>query len=62
MSHPLSNEKCPFVNNPFDNCYCANLTSKTIESALYFCNKNYKQCEFYIKTANNKQVANKGNN
>ncbi len=56
------NEKCPFVNKPFDNCYCANLTSNTIESALYFCGKHYKQCEFYIKNANKERILNRNNN
>ncbi len=47
----LTYRRCPFVKKPFDDCFCANLTSKTVESALYFCNKHYKKCEFFAKNA-----------
>ena len=49
MPHVLKSEKCPFIHKPLDDCYCNNLTSKNIDSALYFCNKYFKQCEFYIR-------------
>ncbi len=58
MSCLLSNEKCPFIHKPFGDCYCANLTSRNIESAIYFCSKYFKQCEIYIKNAQKKDRGN----
>ncbi len=46
--HLSSNEKCPYIRKPFTDCYCANLTSRNIESAIYYCNKYFNQCDIYI--------------
>lgn len=47
-----SNKKsniCPFVKQPFSYCYCFSLTSKDIDSAIYYCSNNYKVCDIYKK-------------
>lgn len=42
-------EICPFVQDPFDNCYCFNLTSRHVSSAIYYCGNHYADCEIYKK-------------
>ncbi len=42
-----NNEYCPFISNPCDECYCFRLTSSNINSLLYYCGKNFKQCDIY---------------
>lgn len=49
MSVITKNEICPFVQNPFDDCYCYNLTSRYIKSAIYYCGNHYKTCGIYKK-------------
>lgn len=43
------NEVCPFVHEPFDKCYCFNLTSRYIKSAIYYCGNHYTSCEIFRK-------------
>ena len=38
---------CPFLEKPFDDCYCVKLSSQDIERAIYFCTKYFKACEVY---------------
>jgi hypothetical protein len=40
---------CPFVRQPFSYCYCFSLTSKDIDSAIYYCSNNYTVCDIYKK-------------
>ncbi len=42
---------CPFVSNPSLDCYCFNLTSVTINQALYYCRDNFKRCEVYMNNS-----------
>ena len=47
-----SNKKsniCPYVKQPFSYCYCFSLTSKDIDSAIYYCSNNYTVCDIYKK-------------
>ncbi|RJQ54042.1 MAG: hypothetical protein C4526_05460 [Nitrospiraceae bacterium] len=47
MSVLMKNEICPFVQEPFNDCYCYNLTSRYISSAIYYCANHYTMCEVY---------------
>lgn len=38
---------CPFVQDPHDECYCAKLDSQNIENTIYYCGKNFLDCEIY---------------
>lgn len=38
---------CPFIIQHRTECYCTELNSQTIESALYYCGSNFTQCKFY---------------
>ena len=40
---------CPFLNEPFDDCYCVKMSSQDIERAIYLCSKNFKTCDIYKK-------------
>jgi hypothetical protein len=40
-------QKCPFINNPFQSCYCYNMDSLRTEAALYYCGGNYEECRIY---------------
>jgi len=44
-----NNHMCPFVKNPLRECYCFNLTSKTINSAIEYCGYNYQRCAIFKK-------------
>ena len=47
MNHSVNNKACPFVKNPFPACYCFNMTSKTIDTAIIYCGSRFKECEIY---------------
>ncbi len=47
-----NNNFCPYVNNPFSNCYCFNLNSRNISAAIRYCGRAYETCEIYIKEFN----------
>lgn len=43
------NETCPFLNNPFEYCFCARLGSQDIPKALKYCGGDFRKCEIYKK-------------
>jgi hypothetical protein len=38
---------CPFINEPFDDCYCTKMSSQDIERAVCLCGSNFETCEIY---------------
>lgn len=44
---------CPFLLDPFENCYCAKMDSQDIERAVNLCNYNFETCEIYQKNNGN---------
>ena len=40
-------KNCPFLQNPFDECYCYDMRSQDIEYAIYYCGKHFDECETY---------------
>lgn len=38
---------CRFVRDPFPECYCMNLTGRTIGKMLLFCSADYRSCSIY---------------
>jgi hypothetical protein len=40
---------CPYLKQPSDDCYCVKMSSQDIERAIYFCTKNFKACEIFIR-------------
>lgn len=44
----FSHKRCPFLKRPPSNdCYCVKLNSLSIEAVIYYCGKNYLECEIY---------------
>jgi hypothetical protein len=48
---------CPFLLEPFDNCYCVRMDSQDIERAINLCSNSFALCEIY----RNKNGKSKGN-
>jgi len=38
---------CPFVANPFDECFIARINSQNIDQAIYYCGNDFEECEIY---------------
>jgi hypothetical protein len=38
---------CPFVADPFDECFIAGINSQNIDEAIHYCGNNYKECKIY---------------
>lgn len=52
---------CPFLLEPFDNCYCVRMDSQDIERAVNLCSNNFEHCGIYMKKNGNGNGKNKGN-
>jgi len=44
-----SEERCPFLNTPFEDCYVRDLDSLEVESAIRYCGGEFKQCDIYVR-------------
>ena len=40
---------CPFVANPFDECFVAGINSQNIDQAIHYCGNDFEECEIYRK-------------
>ena len=40
---------CPFVNKPFDECFCSDTGSASAEAAIRVCGGNFEACEIYMR-------------
>ena len=40
---------CPFIQKPFDECYCTSTSSLYAEATIYFCGGHFRACEIYVK-------------
>ncbi len=40
---------CPYIQKPFEHCYCTSTSSLYAEATIYYCGGNYKDCEIYVK-------------
>jgi len=38
---------CPFVENPFDECYVQDMGSQNTAKAIYYCALHHKECDKY---------------
>jgi hypothetical protein len=52
---------CPFLLEPFDNCYCVKMDSQDIERAVNLCSNNFNICDIYRKKNGNGSGKYKGN-
>jgi hypothetical protein len=50
MTISFSQKKlCPFLLEPFENCYCVKMDSQDIERAVNLCSYNFEICDIYSK-------------
>jgi hypothetical protein len=54
LNRPLKRILCPFINKPFEGCYCTSTSSLTTEATINYCGGNFKQCDIYGKIAGSK--------
>jgi hypothetical protein len=40
---------CPFVDSPLRECFVVGIDSVSAEKAIYYCGRNFKECEIYRK-------------
>jgi hypothetical protein len=38
---------CPFIGDPFADCFIASINSQNIDQAIYYCGKHFEECEIY---------------
>jgi hypothetical protein len=48
--------KCPFVENPSEECYVARMDSGAVEKALRFCRGIFEKCEIYVRRTSHKEA------
>ena len=53
LKMPINKKLCPFLNEPFDECYCSRMSSQDIERAVYLCSNNFEFCEIYNRVNGN---------
>ena len=45
---------CPFVESPFEECFCFDFQKNScIKLAVFYCSKNFCQCDIYQKHIGN---------
>jgi hypothetical protein len=54
LSRPVKRVFCPFVNKPFEGCYCTSTSSLYTEATINYCGGNFKQCDIYGKIVGSK--------
>ncbi len=41
--------KCPYLRDPFEDCYCSQMNSQMAEKVIKFCGGNFEECDIYNK-------------
>ena len=54
LNQPVKKTLCPFINKPFEGCYCISTSSLYTEATINYCGGNFKQCDIYGKIAGSK--------
>jgi hypothetical protein len=54
MMSDTQNRLCPFIQKPFDDCYCTSTSSLYAEATIYYCGGHYRACEIYAKNVKEK--------
>jgi len=49
MNKKCDKTKCPYLGNPFPDCYCAHMNSQMTEKIVRFCGDKFEECEIYKK-------------
>lgn len=56
MLKSTSKPKCPFVENPSEECYVARMDSGAVEKTIRFCRGIYEKCDIYLRRINQKEA------
>jgi len=40
-------EKCPYLKEPFEECYCRHMSSQAAAKAIRFCGGDFAECDVY---------------
>ena len=59
-THAVEREFCPFINKPFENCYCFNMNSLKTESAIRYCGGKFRECAIYMANMPLRQMTPEG--
>ena len=51
---------CPYLKEPFDDCYCVKMSSQDIERAVYLCSMNFEVCDIYKSCRDNSASGKRG--
>jgi hypothetical protein len=38
---------CPYVVNPFEECFVTHMNSQNIDQAIHYCGDDFEECEIY---------------
>lgn len=49
---------CPFLANPFENCYCLSTSSLYTEATVRLCGGNFEECEIYEMKMQSRRIDN----
>ena len=52
----MSNQFCPFVDEPLEECLCYAPTSRNVKEAIYFCSKHFDECSIYQKYVDRQSI------
>jgi len=47
IKNSVFKRQCPFVEEPFDDCYCVSTNSMNVKGVIYYCGGNFENCEIY---------------
>ncbi len=53
-----SDKVCPFVSEPYDECFVNNMVSQNIEEVLQYCGGHFEDCRIYLKHIKEEQTGN----
>jgi hypothetical protein len=48
----ITTKRCPYVENPFEECYVNGLGSAAVEKSVYYCANHFDECDIYAAHAN----------
>lgn len=49
MKKKCDQTMCPFIKEPFEECYCSQMNSHATEKVVKYCGGNYEECDIYQK-------------
>jgi hypothetical protein len=47
---------CPFIQKPFEGCYCTSTNSLYTEATIHYCGGHFRQCEIYGKNIDRVEI------